>query len=150
MLYDKPLLQSWKELFGKDSLDRYKDWAQLATDQQNLTPEQISNDFNKQFAAEIAAMQSIQKRGNLSGMLNISLIRILMMVRLLLKLMVFQPNLMHFDEITGQVVTDTDNFSRQVAHQSDFIDYLSNNLDSQEIWLRLWRLNFAANRCLGL
>ena len=57
MLYDRPLLQSWGELFGKNSLQAYKDWAQLATDEKNQTPQQISNDFNKQFAAEIAAMK---------------------------------------------------------------------------------------------
>lgn len=145
MLYDKPLLQSWKELFGKKSLDRYKDWAQLATDQQNLTPEQISNDFNKQFAAEIAAMQSIQKRGNLSGMFEYFFNKNFDGGQVTTEIDGLSTKLMHFDEVTGQVVTDTDNvFQTMFAHQSDFIDYLSNNLDVPRDMAEAMAAEFAA------
>lgn len=145
MLYDRPLLQSWGELFGKDSLQAYKDWARLATDQQNLTPEQISNDFNKQFAAEIAAMQSIQKRGNLSGMFEYFFNKNFDDGQVTTEIDGLSTKLMHFDEVTGQVVTDTDNvFQTMFAHQSDFIDYLSNNLDVPRDMAEAMAAEFAA------
>lgn len=145
MLYDRPLLQSWGELFGKNSLQAYKNWAQMATDQQNLTPEQISNDFNKQFAAEIAAMQSIQKRGNLSGMFEYFFNKNFDGGQVTTEIDGLSTKLMHFDEVTGQVVTDTDNvFQTMFAHQSDFIDYLSNNLDIPRDMAEAMAAEFAA------
>ena len=145
MLYDRPLLQSWGELFGKDSLQAYKDWAQLATDEKNQTPQQISNDFNKQFAAEIAAMQSIQKRGNLSGMFEYFFNKNFDGGQVTTEIDGLSTKLMHFDETTGQVVTDTDDaFQTMFAHQSDFIDYLSNNLDVPRDMAEAMAAEFAA------
>ena len=145
MLYDRPLLQSWGELFGKESLQAYKDWAQLATDEKNQTPQQISNDFNKQFAAEIAAMQSIQKRGNLSGMFEYFFNKNFDGGQVTTEIDGLSTKLMHFDKITGQVVTDTDNvFQTMFAHQSDFIDYLSNNLDVPRDMAEAMAAEFAA------
>lgn len=150
MLLDKPLLQSWGELFGQDSLQAYKDWTKMATDQKNWTPQQISDDFNEQFAAEIAAMQSIQERGNLSGMFEYAFNRAGKNAPKGGKAEITDAEgnlagyadssgqifdaageaLMHFDETTGQVVTDNDaNFQEMFSHQSDFIDYLTDNLD---------------------
>lgn len=145
MLYDRPLLQSWGELFGKNSLQAYKDWAQLATDEKNQTPQQISNDFNEQFAAEIAAMQSIQKRGNLSGMFEYFFNKNFDGGQVVAEIDGLSTALMHFDETTGQVVTDTDDaFQTMFAHQSDFIDYLSNNLDVPRDMAEAMAAEFAA------
>ena len=145
MLYDRPLLQSWGELFGKNSLQAYKDWAQLATDEKNQTPQQISNDFNKQFAAEIAAMQSIQKRGNLSGMFEYFFNKNFDGGQVTTEIDGLSTKLMHFDKTTGQVVTDTDNvFQTMFAHQADFIDYLSNNLDVPREMAEAMAAEFAA------
>ena len=145
MLYDRPLLQSWGELFGKNSLQAYKDWAQLATDEKNQIPQQISNDFNKQFAAEIAAMQSIQKRGNLSGMFEYFFNKNFDGGQVTTEIDGLSTKLMHFDKTTGQVVTDTDNvFQTMFAHQADFIDYLSNNLDVPRDMAEAMAAEFAA------
>ena len=168
MLYDKPLLQSWEELFGDKSLNRYKAWAKQATDQKNLTPEQISDDFNKQFAAEIAAMQSIQERGNLSGMFEYAFNRAGQTNNGKIKNFksdegkTYQTSaneagqistmwqgaetaLMHFDETTGQVVTDNDEaFQAMFSSQAEFIDYLSNNLNVPREMAEAMAAEFAA------
>ena len=168
MLFDKPLLQSWQELFGKKSLDAYKEWANGATDRKNWTPQQISDDFNKQFAAEIAAMQSIQERGNLSGMFEYAFNRAGQTNNG--KIRNFKSDegktyqtsanesgqistmwqgaetaLMHFDETTGQVVTDNDEaFQAMFSSQAEFIDYLSNNLDVPREMAEAMAAEFAA------
>ena len=68
MLLDAPLLQSMEALFGAKRRAEYQQAIYDLTNDNNFTPEYISNEVNRRFAAEIAAMQSIQKRGNLSGM----------------------------------------------------------------------------------
>ena len=168
MLFDKPLLQSWKELFGDNSVQAYKDWARMATDQKNWTPEEISDNFNEKFAAEIAAMQSIQERGNLSGMFEYAFNRAGQTNNG--KISNFKSNeginydtwaneagqistmwegaesaLMHFDETTGQVVTDNDEaFQSMFSSQAEFIDYLANNLNIPEDMAEAMAAEFAA------
>ena len=68
MLLDEPLLQSMDEIFGAKKRAEYQNAIYDLTDDNNRTPEQISDAINSQFAEEIAAMKSIQDRGNLSGM----------------------------------------------------------------------------------
>ena len=139
MLLDAPLLQSWGALFGQDSVKEYKDWAKAITGQAanekwgktegNWTPEQISENFNEQFGAQIAAMQSIQERGNLSGMFEYAFNKNFEGGQVRETIKGVETDLMHFDETTGQVVADNDDaFQTMFAHQSDFIDYLANNL----------------------
>ena len=68
MLLDEPLLQSMDEIFGSKMRTTYQNAVYDLTDDNNRTPEQISDAINNQFAEEIAAMKSIQDRNNLSGM----------------------------------------------------------------------------------
>lgn len=68
MLLDEPLLQSMDEIFGSKMRTTYQNAVYDLTDDNNRTPEQISDAINNQFAEEIAAMKSIQERNNLSGM----------------------------------------------------------------------------------
>ena len=55
-------------LFGSKLRSKYQKDIYTWTDDDNRTPEEISDLVNDNYAAEIAAMQSIQERGNLSGM----------------------------------------------------------------------------------
>lgn len=68
MLLDKPLLQAWEEMFGAESAAEYRSSIYKATNDRNLTPQQISDEINTKWEAEQKAMESIQKNGNLSGM----------------------------------------------------------------------------------
>lgn len=68
MLLDPQLTQAWGEMFGTKSLTEYRRAVQELTDDTNRSSEEISKALNSQFADEVAAMQSIQKYGDLSGM----------------------------------------------------------------------------------
>ena len=68
MLLDPQLTQAWGEMFGTKSLAEYRRAVQELTDDTNRSSEEISKALNSQFADEVAAMQSIQKYGDLSGM----------------------------------------------------------------------------------
>ena len=68
MLLDASVLQSMEALFGADMRAAYQQDIYNLTNDKNRTPEQISQEINKKYADQIAAMQSIQTRGNLSGM----------------------------------------------------------------------------------
>ena len=65
---DPQALQAWGEMFGPESLANYRKFMAEVTNDNNLTPQQISDKVNAHFADEVAAMQSIQKYGDLSGM----------------------------------------------------------------------------------
>ena len=68
MLLDEPVLQSLETMFGSEVRAAYQKAVYQLTDDNNLTPQQISDAINTQFSSQIAAMQSIQQNGNLSGM----------------------------------------------------------------------------------
>lgn len=68
MLLDAPLLQGLEEVFGSKKRADYQQLIYDLTNDNNLTPEQISDQINKNFEAEFTALQSIQERGNLSGL----------------------------------------------------------------------------------
>ena len=75
-------------------------------------------------------MQSIQKRGNLSGMFEYFFNKNFDGGQVTTEIDGLSTKLMHFDKTTGQVDTDTDNvYQTMFAHQADFIDYLSNKSD---------------------
>lgn len=65
---DPQALQAWGEMFGPESLANYRKFMAEVTNDNNLTPQEISDRVNARFADEVAAMQSIQKYGDLSGM----------------------------------------------------------------------------------
>lgn len=67
-IMDPQALQAWGELFGSDSLANYRQFMAQITNDNNLTPKQIEEAVQSRFQNEIAAMQSIQKYGDLSGM----------------------------------------------------------------------------------
>ena len=146
MLLDPALVSSWRELFGDPSFNEYLDWATKATAQQasgHLTPEQMNKQFNEQFAAEIAAMQSIQKNGNLSGLFEYGFKKYgtngVMMDQ------ATQQALMHYDKTTGQVVMDNDElFKQRFAKQSDFIKYLQDELHVSEDMAKSMAAEFAS------
>ena len=72
-LMDKPVLQAFEDMFGADKKNQYLSAVYRATDDRNLSPSQISNEINTAVAPEVALMQSIQSRGNLSGVAEYAL-----------------------------------------------------------------------------
>ena len=146
MLLDAPLLQSMEALFGDKIRSQYQkdiyDW----TGDQDLTPEQISQLVNDKYADQIAAMKSIQERGNLSGMFEYYL----------------NPenangidfsNLFTYNATTGQVVaraTTDENGNRltdlpeYIKDQNAFIDYLTTEGGIPEMMARAMASEYAA------
>ena len=130
-LLDAPLLQDWGEIFGHDSLQAYKNWAKNITSEAagNLSPEEISKSFQGTFGAEIAAMQSIQKNGNLSGVYKYALNKNAGGTYNGTAI----SDLLKFNEQTGQVITQNDeNFFKMFKDQESFIDFLQDGLHLTE------------------
>ena len=130
-LLDAPLLQDWGEIFGHDSLQAYKNWAKNITSEAagNLSPEEISKSFQGTFGAEIAAMQSIQKNGNLSGVYKYALNKNAGGTYNGVAI----SDLLKFNEQTGQVITQNDeNFFKMFKDQESFIDFLQDGLHLTE------------------
>ena len=130
-LLDAPLLQDWGEIFGYDSLQAYKNWAKNITSEAagNLSPEEISKSFQGTFGAEIAAMQSIQKNGNLSGVYKYALDKNAGGTYNGVAI----SDLLKFNEETGQVITQNDkNFFKMFKDQESFIDFLQEGLHLTE------------------
>lgn len=130
-LLDAPLLQDWQEIFGYDSLQAYKRWAKDITSQAagNLSPEEISKSFQGTFGAEIAAMQSIQQNGNLSGVYKYALDKNAGGTYKGTAI----SDLLKFNEETGQVITQNDeNFFKMFKDQQSFIDFLQDGLHLTE------------------
>ena len=66
-LLDKPILQALEETFGTKLRNQYMRDIYDFTGDQDWTPKQISDAVNSKYADQIKALQSIQERGNLSG-----------------------------------------------------------------------------------
>lgn len=134
MLLDAPLLQSMEALFGADMRSQYQkdiyDW----TGDQNLTPEQISKLVNDKYADQIAAMKSIQERGNLSGMFEYYEQQ--------------NPNggMFSYNQQTGQVTAiDRDQLIKNGWQSQDaFIQGLQDNYGMSETMARAMASEYAA------
>lgn len=134
MLLDAPLLQSMEALFGTDIRSQYQkdiyDW----TGDQNLTPEQISKLVNDKYADQIAAMKSIQERGNLSGMFEYYEQQ--------------NPNggMFSYNQQTGQVTAiDRDQLIKNGWQSQDaFIQGLQDNYGMSETMARAMASEYAA------
>ena len=143
MLLDAPLLQSMEALFGSNIRSQYQKDIYEWTNDQNLTPEQISQKVNENYAAQITAMKSIQERGNLSGMFEYLL----------------NPqntngfdfsNLFTYNKQTGQVVASpitgkqSEELPTYLTDQDAFIAYLAQNSGISEDMARAMASEYAA------
>ena len=133
MLLDAPLLQSMEALFGSDMRSKYQQDIYDWTDDHNLKPEDISKKINDEYKAEITAMQSIQERGNLSGMFEYYAEK--------------NPNggMFTYNKETGQVVaTNQDQMPDKWKSQDGFIQALQDNYGMSETMARAMASEYAA------
>ena len=67
-LVDDNLLQTFGEFFDDEFVSDYYDYMAMLTGDQNLSPEQISQQAYEQFKAQFDAIKKVVKDGDLSGM----------------------------------------------------------------------------------
>ena len=137
---DKPLLQSWQEIFGDGGkgtggVGDYMDWAIRTS---GMSVEDRQKDYNTYFADEIKAMNSIYERGNLSGMYEYALNRTqgeswdingTNVSNNKGQIMAGDQKLMHYDAKSQQLVIDNmKEFQGMFTSMDDFAGFLESNL----------------------
>ena len=110
-LLDKPVLQALEETFGTKLRNKYMQDIYSFTGDEDWTPEQISDAVNSEYADQIKALQSIQERGNLSGMFEYAIGQGREDSNI--------TDILSYNEKTGQIVTKK--WDEMSAEQQDIV-----------------------------